>query len=84
MVAQHCRSVECVLLPVKMTMPSAEHARALAGVRERAAHAEGVAQAQRENLAVVAQERDQLRAEIKAWTAGGPLARAWRVFLNRR
>jgi hypothetical protein len=29
-------------------------------------------------------ERDRLRIELEAWTAGGPLARAWRAFLNRR
>ena len=29
-------------------------------------------------------ERDGLRAEIGAWTAGGPLARAWRALLNRQ
>jgi len=28
--------------------------------------------------------RFALQAEISAWTAGGPLARAWRAFLNRR
>jgi hypothetical protein len=30
------------------------------------------------------QERDAIRAEFNAWTAGGPLVRAWRAFLNRR
>ncbi len=29
-------------------------------------------------------ERDAIRAEFNAWTAGGPLVRAWRAFLNRR
>ena len=29
-------------------------------------------------------ERDRMRIELEAWTAGGPLARAWRAFLNRR
>jgi len=31
-----------------------------------------------------AAERDGLRVEIETWTAGGPLARAWRAFLNRQ
>jgi hypothetical protein len=29
-------------------------------------------------------ERDAARAELAGWTAGGPLARAWRAFLNRQ
>jgi hypothetical protein len=52
---------------------SVEHIRALAEARERAAHAEGVAQAQRESLAAVAHERDQLRAEANALRARGLL-----------
>lgn len=28
--------------------------------------------------------RDVLQDELSAWTAGGPLARAWRAFTNRR
>jgi hypothetical protein len=52
---------------------SAEHARALAEARERAAHTEGIAQAQRDSLAAVTQERDQLRAEVDALRARGLL-----------
>ncbi len=29
-------------------------------------------------------ERDAVRTELAGWTAGGPLARAWRAFLNRK
>jgi chromosome segregation ATPase len=29
-------------------------------------------------------ERNRLAAEIEMWTAGGPLARAWRALLNRQ
>jgi hypothetical protein len=28
--------------------------------------------------------RDSIQAELTAWTAGGPLARTWRAFWNRR
>ena len=44
------------------------------------AEAEGI-RAERERITT---ERDRLRIELEAWTAGGPLARAWRAFLNRQ
>ena len=51
------------------------------------AEAEGI-RAERDRITTerdrAAAERDGLRAEIKAWAAGGPLARAWRAFLNRQ
>lgn len=63
----------------------------LSGQRERAAQAEGDAKATREALAYergqVATERaarQAVEAELADWTAGGPLARAWRGFLYRR
>jgi cell division protein FtsB len=39
------------------------------------------AQAERQ---VAQAERNSLEAELEAWTAGGPVARAWRAFLTRR
>ena len=67
----------------------------LAAARERAGRAEGEAVAlreqggaQREQAAVQLREaeaaRDAARAELVEWTAGGPLARAWRALANRR
>ena len=59
--------------------------------RERADTAEGRAAAERadrererQRAEQLEQERDRLRIELEAWTAGGPLARAWRALLNRR
>lgn len=70
----------------------------LAEVRQRLGHAEGEAVAFREALShervqaaaerrraeALQVERDRVQAELSAWTAGGPLARAWRAFMNRR
>lgn len=56
----------------------------VADTRERAARAEGmreVEQAARERAEVRAAH---VEAELAAWTAGGPIARALRAFLNRR
>ena len=60
-------------------------------LRERAARAEGEsgalreqAAAERERAEARARDLEAARAELAAWTAGGPLARAWRAFLNRR
>ena len=75
-----------------------ETRQAAATAREYAARLEGEAGALRAGLAVAEArvatvqaeavdhraERDRLAAEIEAWTAGGPLARAWRAFLNRQ
>jgi hypothetical protein len=63
----------------------------LAGLRQRVGQAEGEAAVLRQRVNGVEQwaarleaERDAIRAEFNAWTAGGPLVRAWRAFLNRR
>ena len=39
---------------------------------------------EQERAARLEAERDAIRAEFGAWTSGGPLARAWRAFLNRQ
>ena len=44
------------------------------------AEAEGL-RAERDRVTT---ERDRLRIELEAWTAGEPLAREWRAFLNRK
>ncbi len=70
----------------------------LAELRERTARAEGEAAALKSAVAheqaQVAQERaarqaaeverNAARDELAGWTAGGPLVRVWRAFLNRR
>ena len=60
-------------------------------MRERAARAEGEsgvlreqAAAERERAEARARDLEATRAELAAWTAGGPVVRAWRAFLNRR
>ena len=64
-------------------------------LRERAGRAEGEAATLREQLKAernrsvtqmreVEAAREAARAELATWTAGGPLARAVRAFLNRR
>jgi hypothetical protein len=60
-------------------------------LRERLGWAEGEAAALREQVKMEqdraeagARDLEAARAELAAWTAGGPLARAWRAFLNRR
>jgi hypothetical protein len=67
----------------------------LAELRERVGRAEGEAaalrergRAEQEQAAARVQEaeaaRDAAKGELADWTAGGPLARAWRAFVNRR
>jgi hypothetical protein len=56
----------------------------MADLRERLGRAEGEAVAVREEARRLQAERDAAWAEVEAWTRGGPLARAWRAFLNRR
>ena len=58
----------------------------VAAAEARAATTEATAAAERAQMEwdQMAVERDRLRAEMDAWTAGGPFARAWRAFLNRR
>ena len=67
-------------------------------LRERLGRAEGESATLREQVTIErsraeasARELEAMRAELEAagaklaaWTAGGPLARAWRAFLNRR
>jgi DNA repair exonuclease SbcCD ATPase subunit len=66
----------------------------LAELRERLGRAETEALALREQAKAerdraerrvqeIEAQWDNARAELGAWTAGGPLARAWRAFLNR-
>ena len=40
--------------------------------------------AERERAEASARELEAARAELADWTAGGPVARAWRAFVNRR
>ena len=54
------------------------------GQRERAAKAEGQGAAVARERDRAEAQRDEARAELAAWTAGGPFARAVRAFLNRR
>ena len=51
---------------------------------QRMAQSEAREAAERARAARLEAERDAIRAEFNAWTAGGPLVRAWRAFLNRR
>jgi hypothetical protein len=60
-------------------------------LRERVGQAEGESGALRERVAAEreraeasARDLEAARAELADWTAGGPVARAWRAFLNRR
>ena len=39
---------------------------------------------ERERAEAAARDAEAARADLAAWTAGGPLARAMRAFLNRR
>lgn len=57
-----------------------EEARAAEAARQAAMQMATEARRREEALAL----QDVLRDELSAWTAGGPLARAWRAFLNRR
>ncbi len=50
---------------------------------ERAAVREQVT-AERQRAEASARDLEVARAELADWTAGGPLARAWRAFMNRR
>ena len=59
---------------------SREEARAVAALQQ--ASAQVAAEAKR--LEEVQAGRDALQAELLAWTAGGPLSRAWRAFTSRR
>ena len=78
-----------------MAEARADRAEAAAAVvpelRERAGRAEGEAATLREQVAAErgraetnGRELEAARSEFAAWTAGGPLARALRAFLNRR
>jgi chromosome segregation ATPase len=67
------------------------HGREVGELRERVGRAEGEAatlkgsvQAGVERAGRLEQERDQARSELDSWTAGGPIARAWRAFAWRR
>jgi hypothetical protein len=40
--------------------------------------------AERQRAEASARDLEAARAELADWTAGGPVARAWRAFLNRR
>jgi hypothetical protein len=66
-----------------MVTPSALREAVAREVRqaEQAEEARKVAETQRDAAQVA---RDATQAELAAWTAGGPLARAVRAFLNRR
>ena len=54
------------------------------GLNQALGQAEREAAAQRERAARAEAERDRAQGELESWTAGSPLARAWRAFLNRR
>ena len=53
-------------------------------LRERAGRAEGESATLREQVTVERERAEAARAELAEWTAGGPVARAVRAFLNRR
>jgi hypothetical protein len=53
-------------------------------LRGDAVHERAQAIAARHAQQVAEQDRDAARGELAEWTAGGPLARAWRAFLSRR
>jgi hypothetical protein len=57
---------------------------ALDTLRQQQTALEGQLARERERADRSERERDAARAELAAWTAGGPLARAWRAFVNRR
>jgi chromosome segregation ATPase len=61
-----------------------QQAAELAELRERAARAEGESGVLREQITAERERAEAARAELAEWTAGGPLARAVRAFLNRR
>ena len=52
--------------------------------RDRAARAEGEGAATVRERVRAEAERDEARAQMAEWTAGGPLARAMRALLYRR
>ena len=54
------------------------------GLTQALGRVEREAMAQRERAARAEAERDRAQGELESWTAGSPLARAWRAFLNRR
>jgi hypothetical protein len=56
----------------------------LAEVRERLGRTEGEVLALRSQTAAERDRAEALQAELTAWRAGGPLARAVRAFLHRR
>jgi excisionase family DNA binding protein len=51
---------------------------------QRMAQSEAREAAERARADRLEAERDAIRAEFGAWTSGGPLARAWRAFVNRQ
>ena len=57
---------------------------ALETLRQQQTALQGQLDRERERADRLERERDTAQAELVAWTAGGPLARAWRAFLNRR
>jgi hypothetical protein len=59
-------------------------AEALALLHERIGRAEGEAAALRDQLHARQAGAEVTQAELSAWTAGGPIARAWRAFWHRR
>src|SRR5215207_9062506 len=89
---------EAVALRERAEMAEVRAAKAEAEIgveRARAARAEGESATLREQIAAeraraearlreMEAARDVIRTELADWTAGGPLARAWRAFLNRR
>ncbi len=63
---------------------AAARLREVEAAREAAGREQGRANAEQQARAAAEAERDAARSELAGWTAGGPLARAWRAFLNRR
>lgn len=59
---------------------SREEARAAAALQQASLQVEAEVKRREE----VQAGRDALQTELSAWTAGGPLARAWRAFTSRR
>ena len=63
---------------------AAARLREVEAAREAAGREQGRASAEQQARAAAEAERDAARSELAGWTAGGPLARAWRAFVNRR
>ncbi len=63
---------------------AAARLREVEAAREAVGREQDRASVEQRARATAVAERDVARSELARWTAGGPVARAWRAFLNRR